>query len=147
LRPTNHILISGGVTLVFSLWVKSTWALGACFLSGIFIDLDHHFDYLLEKKEIPLSYKKLVDFCKYDHQSKLYLFLHSYELLLLLWLSITYFSLGAVWLGIAIGFTTHIICDEIVNPGRPLSYFLIYRIKHNFNRKMFFKKGYYDGIS
>ena len=147
MRPTHHVLISGGVTLVFALWVKSTWALAACFLSGIFIDLDHHFDYYLARKKIPLNFKKLVDFCHDDHESKLHLFLHSYELLLLFWLSIIYFSLGAVWVGVAVGFTVHILCDEIANPLGPLSYFLTYRIKHNFNRKMLLKKGYYDQIS
>jgi len=147
MRPTYHVMISGGVTLVFALWVKSTGALVACFLSGIFIDLDHHLDYYLAQKELPLNFKKLVDFCRDDQQSKLHLFLHSYELLFLLWFSIYYFSLETVWLGIAVGFTMHIICDEIANPMRPLSYFLTYRIKHNFSRKMLFKKGYYDEIS
>ena len=147
MRPTYHVMISGGVTFVFALWVKSTWALAACFLSGILIDLDHHLDYYLARKELPLSFKKLVDFCKNDHYSKLYIFLHSYELLFLLWLSIFTFSFGAVWLGIAIGFTTHIICDEIANPLRPLSYFLAYRMRHNFSREMIFKKGYRDEMS
>ena len=147
MRPTYHVMISGGVTLVFSFWVKSTGALAACFLSGILIDLDHHLDYYLARKELPLNFKKLFDFCHDDQQAKLHLFFHSYELLFLLWFSIYYFSLGAVWLGVAVGFTTHIICDEIANPLRPLSYFLTFRIKHNFSRKMLFKKGYYDGIS
>ena len=147
MRPTYHVMISGGVTLVFALWVKSTGALVACFLSGILIDLDHYFDYYLARKELPLNFKKLVDFCHNNYHSKLYIFLHSYELLFLLWFSIYYFSLGAVWLGAAVGFTAHIICDEIVNPLRPLSYFLTYRIKQNFSRKILFKKGYFDGIS
>jgi len=120
MRPTHHVMISGGVTLVFALWMKSTGALAACFLSGIFIDLDHHFDYLLEKKEIPFSYKKLLDFCHNDKNSKLRVFLHSYELLILLWVSIYYFSLGPIWLGVAVGLTTHILCDEFANPLKPL---------------------------
>jgi len=104
-------------------------------------------DYYLERKELPLSYKKLVEFCNSGDHTKLRLFLHSYELLILLWIGITYFSFGEVWLGIAVGFTTHIICDEIVNPMRPMGYFFTYRIKHNFNRKMIFKTKYSDEIS
>ena len=142
MKPTHHVIISGGVSIAFAFWVKSWTAVCACFLSGIFIDLDHHLDYFLERKELPLSYKKLVDFLENDHRSRLYLVLHSYELIALLWASIFYFQLNAVWLGAAIGFTTHIFCDEIVNPLRPLSYFLTYRVKHNFCREMFFKKGH-----
>jgi hypothetical protein len=146
MKPTYHVIISGGVTAVFALWVKSKTAVLACFLSGIFIDLDHHLDYFLVRKKLPLSYKKLVDFCDKD-QGPLYLFLHSYELLILMWICIYYFSLGNVWVGIAVGFTTHILCDEFANPFRPLAYFLTYRIKHKFNRKMLFKKEHFDEIS
>jgi len=147
MKPTHHVIISGGVTLIFALWVKSTGALAACFLSGIFIDLDHHLDYYLARKELPLSYRKLVDFLKSERQSKLYLFLHAYELLFLLWFCIFTFSLGTIWVGMAVGFTTHIICDEIFNPLKPLSYFIIYRIKHNFSRKALYKRRYFDRIS
>jgi len=147
MKPVHHVIISGGVTLVFAFWVKSTGALAACFFSGIFIDLDHHLDYYLARKELPLSYRKLFDFCKYERQSKLYLLLHTYELVFLLWFCIFTLSLDNIWFGTAIGVTIHMLCDEIVNPLRPLSYFLTYRIKHNFSRKMFFKKGYFDGIS
>ena len=140
MRPTHHVLISGGVTFIFSFWVKSTGALLACFLSGIFIDLDHHVDYFLARKEITFNYRKFVDYFKNDRRSKLYLFLHSYEGLCILWFCIFYFSMGNIWIGIAIGFTTHMICDEIFNPIHPLSYFMTYRVKHKFNRKAFYKR-------
>ena len=144
MRPTYHVVLSGGVTAVFAIWVQSWNALAACFLGGIFIDLDHHLDYFICRKEIPLSYKKLVDFCRNDHTSKIYLFLHSYELLALLWVCIFIFDLGVIWLGIAVGCTTHLLCDEVANPLRPLAYFLTYRAKNRFHRKSFFKKGYID---
>ncbi len=147
MKPTHHVIISGGVSAALAIWVKSPPAIMACFLSGIFIDLDHHLDYWLERKELPLSYKKLCDFCHSDYESKLRLVLHSYELLILLWVSIYYFSLSTVWVGVALGFTTHIICDEIANPVRPLAYFLTYRIKHNFNRRKLLKKECFYTIS
>ena len=140
MRPTNHIIISGGVSAVFAIWAKSWGAVFACFLSGIFIDLDHHLDYYLAKKKIPFSYKKLIDFLKNDHESKIHLFLHSYEFLFLFWLSIFFFDLNNIWLGIAIGFTTHILCDEIANPLKPLAYFLTFRAKNGFNRESFYKR-------
>ena len=144
MKPINHVIISGGVTAAFAYWVQSLPGVIACFLSGIFIDLDHHLDYLIVRKKIPFSYNKLVDYLKNDHKAPIYLFFHSYELLALLWLGIFYLNLDVVWLGIAVGCTTHILCDEFANPLRPLAYFLTYRIWHKFNRKMFFKKGHPD---
>jgi hypothetical protein len=144
MKPIYHVIISGGVSAIFAVWVRSWSAVLACFLSGIFIDLDHHLDYYLVKREIPLSYKKLVNFLRNDHDSKIHLFLHSYEFIVLLWLSIFFFDLSVVWTGVALGFTMHILCDEFANPLRPLAYFLTYRIKNRFERKRFFKKGYRD---
>ena len=142
MRPTYHVILSGGVTAVFSIWVRSWDALAACFLSGIFIDLDHHLDYFIATKKIPFSYSKLLNFFQSDKWSKVYFFLHSYEVISLIWVSIFVFDLNAVWLGVAVGFTGHLFCDEIANPLSPLSYFLIYRAKNRFDRKAFFKKGH-----
>jgi hypothetical protein len=140
MKPTHHVIISGGVSAVFGFWIQSWSAVFACFLSGIFIDLDHHLDYWLIKKEIPLSYKKLLHFCHQEPDARLYLFLHSYELIFIFWACIYYFEWNAVCLGVAVGVTAHIICDEIFNPMRPLAYFLTYRIKHGFERRSLLKK-------
>jgi hypothetical protein len=144
MRPISHVIVSSGVTAILSVWVKSWDALAVCFLSGIFIDLDHHVDYFLARKEIPFSYRKLVDFCWNDHSAKIFLFLHSYELLITLWISIFVFDLNRIWVSAAIGMTIHILCDEIANPLRPLAYFFSYRAKNRFDRKYFFKKGYHE---
>lgn len=139
MSPVNHVIISGGVTAVLSLWVRSWGALWACFLSGILIDVDHYLDYFIHRKAIP-GYRKLVDFLRHDHRSRIFLFLHSYEILALIWLSVFLFDLSPVWLGIAIGSTVHVFCDEIVNPIKPMAYFLSYRFKNKFDRKCFLKK-------
>lgn len=146
MRPTYHVMISGGVSAVLAFWIQSWGAVWACFLSGIFIDLDHHWDYWLIKKELPLSYKKLVDFSRNHQERKMYLFFHSYELIFLLWVSIYYFDLNLIWLGVAVGVTTHILCDEFTNPMKPLAYFLIYRMRNRFQRKLLVKKSILSGL-
>ena len=139
----HHVIISTVLTTMFTIWFKS-WSGGlACFLSGIFIDLDHNLDYLIWKRKLPISYRKLIDFLKDDHDAKLYLFLHSYELLAALWFCIFYLDLNELWLGMAVGLTVHMACDEYYNPLRPLAYFLTYRFSRGFNRRKLFKKGYY----
>jgi len=141
----HHVVISTGVTAIFAIWVKSWPGSLACFLSGIFIDLDHNLDYMLARKELPISYRKLIDFLKNDHDTKLHLFLHSYEMHAVLWICIFTFDLNVIWLGIAVGITTHMICDEFYNPFRPLAYFFTYRFTHGFCRKMLFKKDHIGG--
>jgi len=145
MKPVHHILISGGVTAVLSIWIKSSGALLACFLSGIFIDLDHHLDYFIAKKRIPLSYNKLSEFCHNEHGAKLYLIFHSYELLAVIWICIYGWSLGNIWVGVAVGMTTHLFCDEFANPIKPMAYFFTFRLKKNFTRELLLKKEFFDG--
>jgi hypothetical protein len=143
-KPIKHVIISSGVSAVFAIWARSWGAVVACFLSGIFIDLDHHLDYFIAKREIPFSYKKLVAFLKSDGYLKIYLVLHSYEVLFLIWACIFLFDLNVVWVGIAVGATAHVFCDEFANPLKPLCYFLTYRAINRFEPKSFFKKGYHE---
>lgn len=140
MRPISHVLISGGVTAIFSLWARSWTAALACFLSGILIDLDHHLDYFLARKKLPFNYKKVVHFLMNENYPKVKVFLHSYELIALWWVAIFVFGLNYVWKGVAIGFTTHILCDVFANPLKPSSYFLTYRILNRFERERLFKK-------
>ena len=135
MKPTSHALVSGGVSAGFYFLTQSWPATLVCFLSGIFIDLDHHLDYILARKRIPWRYKDLWEFCSNKGQGKVYLIFHSYELLALLWFSLFYFQLGVGWWGLAIGVTIHIVFDELVNPLKPLGYFFFYRLQHGFDRK------------
>ena len=146
MKPTHHLLISAALSILLLIWFKSWHAALACLLGGVFIDLDHHLDYFIDKKKIPLSYQELFDFGAHGTESKLYLFLHSYELLTLFWLLIWYLHLNDIWIGLALGFSVHMICDQIVNPVRPLGYFLIYRMKYGFERKHIFTKEYFETL-
>ena len=146
MMPASHIVISAATSGAFFYATQSWEGTAACFLSGIFIDLDHHFDFFLAKKKIPLRYRELVDFCEKDKNAKLYLFLHSYELLTLFWFLIIYLKLGYVWSGIALGVTTHLIADQICNPFRPLGYFLIYRIRNHFKKERIFVESFYKTL-
>ncbi len=146
MKPIYHVTISAAVSVVLIVWFKSWHAAIACFLGGVFIDLDHPVDYFLAKKEIPLSYSDLFKYGAYDKEGKLYLFFHSYELLLIFWLLIYYLHLDWMWIGLAVGVSSHMLCDQIVNPLRPLAYFFLYRMKHGFKRKYIFTKAYFEQI-
>ena len=133
--PTSHVIISAGLSYCFYKYSGSPSATTACFLSGIFIDLDHHLEYLIAKGKIPFSLKKLMHFFEYDPFPKVYLWFHAWEYLCVLWFLIYLLDLGIFWVGFALGLTVHLICDNFVNPIRPLGYFLIYRASHGFEKK------------
>jgi len=145
MRPTHHVIISAGVTALFSLWIQSKLALTACFLSGILIDVDHHLDYWINKGKFPWRYKDLWNFCANKEQrGRIYLIFHSYEIIILMWALIYVYDLNVVWTGLMLGVTVHIICDEIYNPFRPLAYFFFYRMIHRHDKPSLYKKGYTD---
>ena len=139
----HHLVISTGVTAIFSIWAKSVPALAACFLSGIFIDLDHHLDYFIVHRRIPLSYKKLYDFFSDDAYPKVFILFHSWEALAGFWYLIGILKLDAVWIGSAVGITAHMICDQMANPLKPLGYFLVYRIKNGFLKRKIMTDAYF----
>ncbi len=125
-----HIPISAIVTAGVYFISRSKEIALSCFLSGIFIDLDHIFDYFY-CAGIKLDIKDFFYQCN-SHQIKKYIFfLHSYELMFLFAILI-YFFPSEILLGIFIGFTTHILADALYNPKHFIRYSLIYRAKHNF---------------
>lgn len=147
MKPMHHVGISAVVSVGFWHVTQSWLATFLCFLSGVLIDVDHHLDCYLGSGKFPFRYKDLVTFCESDQHSKFYLFFHSYELLLLLWLLISVFQLGPVWMGVLLGATVHLICDDIVNPMKPVSYFFSYRLYHKFERQKLLKQWKKDEIA
>ena len=109
----------------------------SCFLSGIFIDLDHIYDYI---REVGFPFK-VKDFFKAAYDSELprwVVFLHSWELLFPLGM-IAWFTNWNPWItGIFIGFSQHIISDMLYNNEGFQSYSFIWRWKHNFEFKLIF---------
>jgi len=147
MKPTTHAFVSLGTSALFWLSVKSPLATVVCFLSGVFIDIDHHLDYFIAKRRIPWRYKDLVDYFEDINSGKLYLVLHSYELLFLLWMGIYFLMLNDIWLGLAVGATVHLACDALVNSFRPMTYFMFFRIKNRFDRKRLFTQEYVQKFS
>ena len=146
MRPAAHVVISLGVGAGLAYFFKSCPAAVSCFIGGVFIDIDHHIDYLIARGKIP-NYKELNDFCDgVDGGWKPYLIFHSFEALLIAWLLTLYFQLNAVWAGFLIGVTVHLMCDQVANPIRPLGYFSWYRFKVNYDKQKIFTQRYFDEL-
>ncbi|MBD3155637.1 MAG: hypothetical protein GF368_03200 [Candidatus Aenigmarchaeota archaeon] len=132
MRPKYHFIFSIIISVIFFFITGSLFSSLVCFLVGFFTDLDHFLDYLIVNKKIPFG-KDFFDYFYEARFRKIYLFLHSVELI-----PVIYF-LGNIFLdrimvyAILTGFITHLAFDYIKNTQNPLSYFLIYRILVNFD--------------
>lgn len=74
------------------------------------------------------------------NMKKLYLVLHSYEILIILWIIIYTAGPSVFWKAAAIGLTQHIILDQFTNPVFILSYFFTYRLLNGFDKAMIIKE-------
>lgn len=101
-----------------------------CLASGIFIDLDHLVDYFTY---YGLNFNLLkffkIDFLK---SGKVYVFLHSWELLIILFILGFYFNHQLEALALGLGLTGHLMVDSLFQKAI-LPYFLTYRIYHKFD--------------
>jgi hypothetical protein len=147
MMPVSHAAASGIVSAVFAYLTHSVVGTIVCFLSGIFIDLDHLIDFWIAKKKIIIDYPKLVSFTGLERGGKLFLVLHSFEFWLLFWVVIVYYQLNEVWVGLAVGGSAHLIIDQLANPTKPLSLSLLYRWKHRFAKECIFRDDYYQEMT
>jgi flagellar biosynthesis protein FliR len=117
----------------------------ALFLSGIFIDLDHWLDYFIHEKKVRLDVKDFFTKCEGYGLSKVYLVLHSYELIILLAVVVV-LTKNTVLAGVLAGVTTHLVFDQFTNGAHMFGYSFIFRAFTKFDIKTAFPKPPKQGI-
>ena len=132
MKFSHHVAVSTIVSSVLYVLFKS-WSLTiASFLSGVFLDLDHYIDYLIEYG-YPFHMKKFFH-CIYEEKLKrIYLFFHSWEWSIIL-IIMGWMSDWNHWIvGVMIGYGHHIVLDALFNTNWPIrGYSLLWRWKNNF---------------
>ena len=132
MKMTYHAAISLAVSVLVGLALRSAAAALACFLAGVFVDLDHIFDYCRNFGP-RLRLRHLFRAFEAEVFENIFVFLHAWEWILvalvILWLG----AWPPVLAGAAIGFTVHLALDQFVNRHTPWSYFLTYRAAHRFS--------------
>jgi hypothetical protein len=139
MKTTVHVYSSGllGGTIYF---ITQSAAISiVAFLSGIFIDIDHIFDFLIFSGE-KFSIKNMFRWCHEVRWKKITLIFHSYEFYLILGI-ITYNFPHDILIGLMAGTGFHIMLDQIgncflcKNPRLfPWFYFLTYRVNAGFHK-------------
>lgn len=131
MRFEKHLASSIPLTAIVHFYFRSK-IISVCFWLGyILIDIDHILDYFITCG-INVNIKQFFDI-SYKHQYKtLILFLHSYELIALLWYYLL-FNPEKMWLtGLIFGFMVHLITDQLTNQIHLMGYFIIFRIFKKF---------------
>jgi len=136
MKPKQHIIASGIISYMVYMVTNSPLSALASFLAGVLIDLDHLIDYYLNYG-LTYKIKEIYKAIEELQLPKVYVFLHSYEVLVVLWGLIFLVPLNHVYFAIAIGMTQHMFFDQLCNPLKPKAYFLIYRIANGFEREHF----------
>ena len=148
MTPTAHVIASAVTSAAFAAATQSWEGTAACFLSGIFIDVDHHFDVWIYRKKILFDIKHIYDFFEKELAGKIHLIFHSYELLAVLWMCIVLFHLPTIWIGGAVGLSVHLFLDQLGNTKyvSPWTYFLWFRLKNNFSKEAILLPEFYQTI-
>lgn len=146
MKPSYHIAGSCLLGLLFFAFIRDVKHTMVFIFSGILIDLDHIFDYCLSNKARTFNpvkfYRGFSKWCLDMEFDIIYLFLHSFEFLLLLWGVIWFAELGTFWVAVAAGFTQHLILDLLFNrvfQGEKF-YFFFYRIMKSFAKVALLRK-------
>ncbi len=133
MRTVGHIITSAGVSYASYYVYRSPKAAWASFLVGFLIDLDHIFDYV-RAHGWTMNWSKVKEASHENYSGKIYLPLHSYELIALFFLFFRGKSRQPYRVGITLSLLTHLLLDQRCNPSRKVgTYFLASRIRKRFN--------------
>ena len=133
MRTSGHVAVSAMSGVITYFAFGEVGPAIASFLVGTLIDLDHVIDYIYAHGK-KWDWKKVKAAHHEKTSGKLYVPLHSYELLILFFLLTLKPELTPWRDGITLSVLSHFLCDQFFNPNRKFStYFLIHRIIHKFD--------------
>jgi hypothetical protein len=137
MKLEQHIAVSTAVSAIFLLITHSIEGAISCFLVGIFIDLDHVFDYLFNHGT-KMDIRRFFNSFKLEALDNIFVFLHSWEImaicLVVAWLT----DWKPVILGILVGGMMHLVLDHFWNGHSTFAYWLFYRMRHRFAGRYFY---------
>lgn len=129
------VTISGILYVIFKSWGLTF----GCLIAGIFIDLDHIYDYVREHGR-PFHIKNFFHMNHTAQYNRIVLFWHGWE-----WVGIwgitAWISDWSPWItGGLVGFTLHIVLDAVQNGSNLQCYSLIWRWTRGFEFDTTFPK-------
>jgi membrane-bound metal-dependent hydrolase YbcI (DUF457 family) len=139
MRTVGHIITSAGIGIASYARYRSRPAAVASFLAGFLIDLDHIVDYV-RAHGWTLNWSRFNEACHEKYSGKLYLPLHSFELLILFFILFRGPKRQPFRMGITLSVLVHLLLDQRCNPSRRWqTYFLADRIHKKFDANRILK--------
>jgi hypothetical protein len=136
-----HLLIT--VLISFFIWrrFRDFRLILVVFLFGIFIDIDHWFDYFAHFG-LTVNFKNFFNVASYAHQSgKVYIPFHGWEFIIIFWLIGRWlgkiFKMKGMEWAITISYLAHLLWDNFSFSHNPLAYSFLFRLVNNFSLKSF----------
>lgn len=123
MRPIHHAILSSVIAGGSYAATSSLPIAAATFVAGTLIDADHLVDSRGKLQLSPSFYEK---------QDKLFVLLHSYELLVPLWILASVFGFIPLALWLTVAFVVHLLTDQIAYRPHLLFYFLTFRAMRGF---------------
>lgn len=132
MKLSHHIAVSSVISCILYILFKSWGLTIASFVTGIFIDLDHYIDYLIDRGA-PFNIREFFHSIYEETLKKIYLIFHGWEWSIIL-LLLGWSSGWNHWIvGVMIGYGHHMVLDALLNTHWPvLGYSLLWRWKRNF---------------
>lgn len=141
MRPQRHIIASAFSGIAIWITGRNFLAGIILFLGGIMPDLDHALEFIIHKGFKGISIKKVYEAFSPQHGhsfDKLYLFAHSIELAIFLWI-ICIFIDNIYLIAFSAGYTLHIMMDAGGNNLSKYFYFFTWRMYKGFEVKKIFQ--------
>jgi hypothetical protein len=138
MKPINHFNVSIITGVVAFLTTKTISPSIASFLIGWLIDVDHIWDFYKNGCK-GFTVERFLHAHEKGEIKKAYLYLHSYELLLVLVVLCVVTDFNYFLSFTTFGFAIHLFFDQIFNPVNSLTYFLTYRILHDYKTEIIFR--------
>ena len=136
-----HLVLTG-VIAGFLFWRFKDWRLViVAFLIGIFIDIDHWFDYFAYFS-LRINLTDFFNVASYVIPAgKIYVPLHGWEFVIPFWLIGRWigkkFKVKGLEWAILLAYLGHLFWDQFSFPHHPLAYSFIYRLLNNFSLESF----------
>ncbi|MBI4039335.1 hypothetical protein HY388_00725 [Candidatus Daviesbacteria bacterium] len=137
---TAHYLLAVSIAIFFWIATRRFWASVLVVLVGVFIDLDHLFDYFYAygwSWSPGLFFKHAFTAVS----GKAFLPLHGWDLVAIL-LVIGWKSKNIIVSAVAVGMFAHLMMDQYLVANHPFAYFLFYRLINNFSVDAFSMPGW-----
>lgn len=133
-----HFSLSVFIGVLIGYLTGNWWSVPVALLGGFFIDADHFIDYFIQNRLERFNIHEFKSGEYFDKMGKVYVFAHGFEYaVILIVLGIIYPQLSWLFFSLGISNLLHLLYDTFANGAIWPTYFITFRMYHNFSHKKF----------